>query len=120
MNEAKTMSNNRCFGGHCPKDPASQKDKQREQQIKDAFVTARQRKNANRAISHLSRQLRVGLAGLLKAVEMQVRRGNFSLYVYEVLIERVEGQGNRNELSPQQIMDLQEAKDILKLLRESK
>jgi len=120
MDEAKSVQVSRCFGGKCHQSPKSTRGQQRKQQIKEAFVTVRQRKDANKALSHLSERLHVGLAGLLKAVEMQVRKGNFSRYVYEVLIERVEGQGRRNELSPQQIVDLHEAKAVLEFLRESK
>ncbi|MEK7658813.1 MAG: hypothetical protein AAB352_03025 [Patescibacteria group bacterium] len=117
MKEAQQKPVNRCFdGAHCPKDSKQQK----EEKIKEAFrVSVGKRKDANRALCLFAERLHCGLPGLLSAIEQQVRGGRLSLYVFEVLIERVEGQRERNGLSYQQIADLENAKIALKQFKES-
>jgi len=61
-------------------------------------------------LCRLAEQLRCKLSGLLGAAERQVISGRMSRYVFEVLIERLEGQRRRNGLSFQEIADLEKAK----------
>ncbi len=117
MKETQQKSVNRCFDGvHCPEDQEQQKEKR----IEEAFrVSAGKRKDANRTLCLFAERLRRGLPGLLSAIEQQVRGGRLSLYVFEVLVERVEGQRKQNGLSYQEIVDLERAKIALKQLKES-
>jgi hypothetical protein len=112
MKEAQRSPVNRCFGGNCPqnKKPIPQL---REQQIKEAFITARQRKDANRAISNLLLQLHCALPQVLEAIKRQVERRNLSPYVLSVAIERVEQQRRRNGLSMQEIVEFENFKASL-------
>jgi hypothetical protein len=109
MGEAqKDRPQNRCIGDNCHADSP---DKQREEQIKRAFVvSARMRKDSNKLLCLLRERYGCSLAGLLKVVERQVNRGELSLCVFEVLLEKLGAQRERYGLSPQEIADLETAK----------
>ena len=104
----KNRPQNRCIGNNCH---AENPDKRREEKIKEAFiVSARMRKHSNLELRRLAERHRCNLAGLLGVVERQVGRGEMSLCVFELLIERLEAQRSRNGLSFQEIADLEKAK----------
>lgn len=106
MNRAQRKTANACSGPNCPKQNNS-----REEKIKQAFtISSGMRKQANASLCCLSERYRCGLAGLLKLVEQLVTSGRISLYVFEVLIDRVEAQRSRNVLSMEEIADLERAK----------
>lgn len=111
MKEVQKLPVNRCSGSNCPQSP----DKQREKQIKEAFViSARMRKDANATLCRLAERLRCSFPDLLGPLEMQVRRGNLSRCVFVVLVERVESQRKRNVLSLEETIALEKAKSFLK------
>ena len=117
MNEVQLV--NRCFGGHCPQDQKKSPEQQKEEKIKESLVAARQKKrkeDANKVLHNLAYRLHCKgrLSKLVKAVETQVRKGSLPVWVYEVLIERLESQRIRDELSDQEIVDLEEGKFFLK------
>ena len=97
---------NRCLGIHCQRST----EKQSKDKVKKILVAASQRKMANRAIRTHINERRCRLSALLPMMETWVATKRLSLYVFEVLIERVEGQRRRNELSLDEIMDLERAK----------
>ncbi len=106
MNEAKSVPVNRCFGSHCAKAP----EQQRQDKVREILITASQRKMANRAIRTLVNERRCRLSALLGMVETWVASKRASPYVFEVLIERVESQKRRKELSYDEVVDLERAK----------
>lgn len=107
MSVVRNIPANRCLNGHsCPETS----DQQREAKIKALLVTAGQRKRANRALSALAQERRCRFSGLLQIAENWAASGRLSPYVFEVLIERIEGQRRRNELSFDEIADLERAK----------
>ena len=114
MNEAQKIPVNWCFGGNCP--PTS--DQEREQAIKDALTTARQRTLAKKAIKRFSEEGRCNIAELLERIGTWAENRRVSLYVFEYLVERVEEQRNRNALSPDRIEGLEKAKLLLKKLKQ--
>jgi len=109
MREAqKNRPQNRCFGNNCQ---AKNPDKQREEKIKEAFlISARMRKHSNAELCRLRERHGCDLAGLLEVVERQVDKGDLSLCVFEVLLQRLEFQKERHELSFQEIANLEKAK----------
>jgi len=109
MGEAqKNLPQNRCTGNNCH---AVNPDKQREEKIKEAFIiSAKMRKDSNAELCRLRERHRCNLAGLLEVVERQVDKGNLSLCVFEVLLQRLEFQKERHGLSFQEIADLEKAK----------
>jgi hypothetical protein len=84
----------------------------------NAPISARQRKDANHLLSQYCEQHSCGLSGLLKSTEQQARGGRTPLYVFEVLIERVEGQRKNNRLSIQEVADLEGAKTAIKQIKQ--
>jgi hypothetical protein len=116
MESARKIPVNRigCFSGHnCPPETP---DKQKENKVKELLLTARQRSDANKTLRHLKDRFQCSLFGLLEAVARQVDRGVLSAYVLDVLLERIEGQKVRNELTWDQITELEEFKASRKKL----
>ena len=103
---------NRSFGGSYPqKKPQKQLPTPIPQQPFN--ISSAQRKDANKLLGQLSEQYHHGLAGLLRVAEQQVVGGTLPLYVFEVLIERVENQRRKHVLSREEIADLERAKTSL-------
>ena len=107
MEKAQEFRVNRCFGGNCPQNPRQKK----EQKIKEVLSDAHQRRRANQEISHLLKMFhgRRKLRDLLWAMK---QRG-YPDYVLAMAIERVEAQRKRNELTVEEVMDLEEFKASL-------
>lgn len=116
MNEARLE--NRCFGSHCPEDESKIPQK-REEFIKESLKAAHEKKrreDANKVLHNLTLRLHCQgkLSKIVKAVETQVRKGLLPVWVYETLIDRLESQRARNELTDQEVVDLEEGKAFLK------
>jgi hypothetical protein len=106
MNEAQKIPVNRCFGGQSPPDQQQTK----EEKVKKLLLTAGQRKLANNAIRTLVNERHCRLSALLEMMELWVAHKRLSLFVFEVLIERVEAQRSRHELKFDEIVELEKAK----------
>jgi len=105
MNEAQKIPVNRCFGGQSPPEQQAKEEK-----VKKLLLTASQRKMANNAIRTLVNERHCRLSALLEMMELWVAHKRLSLFVFEVLIERVEGQRSRHELKFDEIVELEKAK----------
>ena len=77
-------------------------------------ISPSQRKGANKSLQGYAERFRCSLPGLLRPLEMEVRRGDLSLFVFAVLVERVDGQEKRNELKFDEVTALERAKNFLK------
>jgi hypothetical protein len=73
----------------------------------------KQRTDANRSITSYRERHRCSLPDLLRPLEMEVRRGNLSLFVFAVLVERVEWQEKRHVLKQHEMEWLANARAFL-------
>ncbi len=103
MKEAQQKPINRCFGGHCPKDP----NREREEALKAAFrkVAEEKRKSqaARRAHEEINSCLRLSKGSLIKILPLVINRVADKRYprlVLEVLLERIR-RNQWNKLSPE-------------------
>ena len=83
MNEAQRVQNSKCFDGNRPQN----QENQREQKIKEAFLTAKERRTANREIDLLLKRYHgKRIVQLLPAMKQR----KYPLYVIKVAVERAE------------------------------
>ena len=103
MHKVKGVQVHRGSDGDCPKNPA----KKREQEIKEALLTAKERRRANKAIDSLLEQFR----GKRIIDLLLVIRRRFSKIVLTVALERVERR--QDELGDEDAIFLAVFKDSL-------
>jgi len=107
MEKVKEVSANQCFGQKCP-------ESGRNAESQTPEITPKQRKNADAVLRILRERHHCGFAGLLKLGVNHVRGGRMPLYIFRVLVERVQGQEKRNVLKMDEVYDLREAEAFLK------